>query len=123
MKAHKNEVGMKPQYETRLALLEQSNIHTTETLKRIDSNLIALAQNLSNTVTHLTERMDANFSQLDKKMEYKFEQLDKKIDNINITLNTKIDNNFKYLVTTMITLFVASGLMPAVASLIQKFIH
>lgn len=108
MKAHKNEGTMKPQYETRLALLEQSNTHFAETLKRIDNNIITLHQHITDLGISLNAKMDAKFDQIEKKI---------------VALNDKVDGNFKYIITTMLTLFVASGLLPVLSSLLQKFIH
>ena len=126
MKAHKNEGTMKPQYETRLALLEQNNVHIHETLKRIDNNIIVLNQHLADSLAHITNRMDARFDQMERKFDQKFELVDRKFELIDKKLdavNTKIDSNFKYIITTMLTLFVASGLLPVLSSLLQKFIH
>lgn len=76
MKAHRHEVTMKD--ETRVALLEQSIGHISETMLRIEKKFDAV---------------DFRFDRMEKRLD----ALDEKVTSGFIRLDQKIDSNFKWL--------------------------
>lgn len=84
---------MKNNSDTRLALLEQNIIYTTQILDRIDKRL--------------------------EKIEVKIEEVDQKININHEKIIEKIDNNNKWLFTTFITAFL--GLMSVIVNLATHF--
>jgi len=93
MKAYKHEVVMKD--ETRIALLEQSVGHINETMLRIEKRF---------------DSIDKRFDTLESDMKQGFARLD-----------GKVDSNFRWLIGTIVTLFVLNGLVPVLGHFIQKF--
>ena len=84
------------QVNTRVALLEQSIGHINETLLRIEKRF---------------DKIDDKLESLDKKIDTKYDILDK-----------KIDSNFKWLIGTIISLFVLNLLSPTFTQLMSKLI-
>lgn len=82
--------------DTRLALLEQSIGYISETMMRFEKR----------------------FDSIDKDMKEGFSKLDVKIEK----LDSDIKSNFKYTITTIISLFVLSGLLPIFTHWVSKFI-
>lgn len=82
--------------ETRIALLEQSIENISQTLIRFESRF---------------DKIDRAI--LDNKKEL-LEEIAK--------IDSKVDSNFKYIITTMITLFILSSLMPVVSHILSKYV-
>jgi len=79
MKTHKTEViNMKHNnnQETRIALLEQSNLNINETLKDIKQGLIRL----ENKIDSLDKKMESKIDSLDKRIDIKINSVDQKLD-------------------------------------------
>ncbi len=109
MKAHKFEDG-KMNNESRIVRVETVIEHIHYMLEKIDKRFDQVDENTN----LLRQEMKEGFNKVDNR----FLEVDKKIDR----LDSKIDSNFKWIVGTIITLFVLNGALPAITKMVSTLI-
>jgi hypothetical protein len=104
--------------ETRLALLEHTNITISDTLKEIKIELKEIRSDLKLYKTEINQR----FEKTNQRSEDNFINLNNKIDSLNEKTNQKVDSNFKWIMNVMLILF-AGLYVTSISQVVMRLFH
>lgn len=79
--------------DTKIAILQNTNTHIAETLKRIEQRL----DKIDDRFLHLEEKFDKKFHSLEEKFDKKFQSLEEKFDEKFRSTDEKNDTKFNFL--------------------------